>query len=440
MDVLPLHESKAFSKSEEELDVVAQTQSFWDIRNYRKVVRRIDDGAKLSSDLIKMIQERAEIEAKHIKHLQQWSKKWDDHISKGPEYGTLENGWKALFLESARLAELHSECHKMMEELSKTVSEWRSQHYHKVIGGRWKETKKAEEGFQKAQKPWEKNFDRVNKAKKAYHQAAKELENACNALSTAEQNPAENSQEQIQKLQERKDKMERETARLKRKYSDWLDDLLHLKKHYTDDMKREFDKCQDFEKLRIEFFRDTLMSLKKSLDISQEKLVCIYQVCEHTVSQINPEEDLQWYSLHYGADMPYAWPEFEEYVLDTHSLKSSDNISSMESQSPVPVISEDVNHVYESTSDYWQEPPPASPGTILEEDSQGRKDDFDDGSGVLMRALYDYKGEDHDDLEFSVGDIVRIVEYCDGGWAKAFLGEEYGYVPSAYFETVNREL
>ena len=41
------------------------------------------------------------------------------------------------------------------------------------------------------------------------------------------------------------------------------------------------------------------------------RLVCIYQVCEHTVSQINPEEDLQWYSLHYGADMPYAWPEFE---------------------------------------------------------------------------------------------------------------------------------
>ena len=41
------------------------------------------------------------------------------------------------------------------------------------------------------------------------------------------------------------------------------------------------------------------------------RLVCIYQVCEHAVSQINPEEDLQWYSLHYGADMPYAWPEFE---------------------------------------------------------------------------------------------------------------------------------
>ncbi len=257
-------------KSEEDLDTVALTQSFWDIRNYRKVVRRIDDGHKLSSDLMKMIQERMETETKYIKHLQQWSRKWDDYISKSPEYGSLESGLKALFLSTSRVAEVHTSCQKKLDELIKTVAEWRTDHYHKSIGGKLKESKKADEGFQKAQKPWEKNFDRTNKAKKAYHQVAKDMELAENTLKNAEDNPAEYSQDQMIKLRERREKAVREKEKAIRKYKELLDDLFHHKRHYIEDMEREFEKCQTFEKTRMEFFKDRLLKFKEVVDLSKD--------------------------------------------------------------------------------------------------------------------------------------------------------------------------
>ena len=257
-------------KSEEELDTVALTQSFWDIRNYRRVVRRIDEGHKLSSDMMKMVQERMEMETKYIKHLQQWSRKWDDYVTKSPEYGSLESGWKACFLSTSRVAEVHTACQKQLDELLKNIAEWRTDHYHKSIGGRLKEGKKADEGFQKAQKPWEKNFDRTNKAKKGYHQVAKELELAENALKNAEGNPAEYTQEQMVKLRERKEKADRDKEKGRRKYKELLDDLLHHKRHYIEDMEREFDKCQAFEKMRIEFFKETLLKFKEVVDLSKD--------------------------------------------------------------------------------------------------------------------------------------------------------------------------
>ena len=261
---------ESLGKSEEELDVEALTQSFWDIRNYRKVVKRVEDGSKLTSDLIKMIQERDEIENKYVKHLQQWSRKWDELITKGPEYGTLEAGWKALSLTASRVADVHENYHKKLNDLLKTISEWRSDYYHKSISGRLKESKKAEEGFQKAQKPWEKHFDRTNKAKRGYHQAAKELHMADSALRIAENNQAEYTQEQITKLRERKEKAEKDKERGKRKYQEMLDDLFHHKRHYVEDMEREFDKCQAFEKIRMDFFKETMMKFREILDSSKD--------------------------------------------------------------------------------------------------------------------------------------------------------------------------
>ena len=54
-----------------------------------------------------------------------------------------------------------------------------------------------------------------------------------------------------------------------------------------------------------------------------------------------------------------------------------------------------------------------------------------------MRALYPYTGEDEDDLSFNEGDIVHVVELCNGGWAKAFLGQHYGYIPVEFFEEIS---
>lgn len=282
-----LKETKSFEKSEEELDLIAQTQSFWDIGNYRKVVRRIDDGAKLCSELVKMIQERADIESKYAKHLRQWSKKWDESVNKGPEYGTLENGWKSLALEASRQADIHEEICKKVKDIAKKMAEWRAQHYHKAISGQWKEAKRADEGFNRAQKPWSKNLSRCNKAKKAYHNTSKELDSVTLLLSNAETNYTETTLEQIQKLREKKEKTEKEKEKNLEKYKDRLIDVVHYKNRYVEDMKREFDKCQEFEKARIEFFKEILMTMKTMIDMSKDERLEVYNENIYKVSTLN---------------------------------------------------------------------------------------------------------------------------------------------------------
>ena len=74
-----------------------------------------------------------------------------------------------------------------------------------------------------------------------------------------------------------------------------------------------------------------------------------------------------------------------------------------------------------------------------EESDQNGKSNQDNHcyeQGELMRALYSYQAGDEDELTFTEGDEVQVVEHCDGGWAKAFLGDDFGYVPESYFELV----
>jgi len=58
--------------------------------------------------------------------------------------------------------------------------------------------------------------------------------------------------------------------------------------------------------------------------------------------------------------------------------------------------------------------------------------------GVPMRAMYDFGGEDDDDLSFKAGDVVRIIKQCEDGWAQGVMDGKLGYVPFAYFEELKR--
>ena len=71
-----------------------QSESFWEVGNYKRVVKRIDDGAKLCDEMIQLVTERADIEAKYAAKLTRWRKKWEETIDKGSEYGTMESAWK----------------------------------------------------------------------------------------------------------------------------------------------------------------------------------------------------------------------------------------------------------------------------------------------------------------------------------------------------------
>lgn len=66
--------------------------------------------------------------------------------------------------EAEKVSELHQEVrNSLVNKDFEKVKNWQKDSYHKQMMGGFKETKEAEEGFKKAQKPWAKKLKEVRK-------------------------------------------------------------------------------------------------------------------------------------------------------------------------------------------------------------------------------------------------------------------------------------
>ncbi len=220
-------------KTEEDtVSVEASSDSFWDIGNFQRVVKRIENGARLCNDLAKMAQERIDIEAKYAKNLQQWSKKWDEIVSKGPEYGTLENGWKASLKEAIEIADIHNGmCTVIQREVIDSVQAWKADNFRKSIRG-LKEAKRVEESFTLGQKPWGKRLDKTSRAKKLYFQSAHDLKIVQGKLHVAETN-SDITPEQCAKIRDKCERTESAFSKAFEKYKAKLQDLQNYQPRYS---------------------------------------------------------------------------------------------------------------------------------------------------------------------------------------------------------------
>lgn len=87
----------------------------------------------------------------------------------GPQYGTVERAWCALMTEAEKVSDLHMEMKGvLMSEDFEKVKNWQKDAYHKQMIGGFKETKEAEDGFRKAQKPWAKKLKEVQPHKECF--------------------------------------------------------------------------------------------------------------------------------------------------------------------------------------------------------------------------------------------------------------------------------
>lgn len=75
----------------------------------------------------------------------------------------MERAWHAFMSEAEKVSELHLDVKSsLMNEDFEKIKNWQKEVFHRQMMGGFKETKEAEDGFRKAQKPWAKKLKEVN--------------------------------------------------------------------------------------------------------------------------------------------------------------------------------------------------------------------------------------------------------------------------------------
>lgn len=426
----------------------ATSDSFWEVGNYKRTVRRIDDGFRLCNDMMACVHERSKIEKAYAQQLTEWTKKWKVLIDKGPQYGTVERAWHAVMTEADKVSDLHHEVRNILvnEDLEK-IKNWQKDSYHKQMIGGFKETKEAEDGFRKAQKPWAKKLKEVEAARKSYHVSCKEehLASTREHASKADQNlPAET----LRKLQDKVDKSHQEALKAKEKYEKSLEDLNKYNPQYMENMEQVFEQCQQFEQRRLSFLKEVLMDIQRNLDLSSNiNYANVYRELRQSILAVDDQEDLKWFRNVHGAGMPMNWPQFEPYCPDanlTISRKERSRKGEGITLTGVTPAGESSVHHTPIKSGSGSDQPDWSDDDVRDEvlpgtASNGEQNPFDeDASGVRVRALYDYQGQEQDELSFAAGEeLVRLESEDEQGWCKGRLGNgEVGLFPANYVEEI----
>ncbi|CAH1110882.1 unnamed protein product [Psylliodes chrysocephalus] len=460
--------------------LIATSDSFWEPGNYKKTTKRIEDGYKLCQELMSLVNERAEIERNYAKAMKAWSKKWNDSIEKGPEYGTTEAAWKGVLVEADRRCDLHWRIRdNLANDIINKIKQWQKVNYHKSVMN-IKEKKDMDDTFKKAQKPWTKLLQKVEKCKTDYHTACKTEKSAANQERNATGDTSF-SADQVKKMQDRVQKSKEEVQKCREKYELALQEINQYNPKYMEDMTVVFDKCQEMEAQRLNFIKATLFEMHKYLNLSQDPtLTQIYEEFYHTINNADYEKDLKWWSNNHGVNMAMNWPQFEDYAeefRDIHKGKSKDSSPSgitlihqrpvgedlhdqsstqqsikkqvpNKQQNPVPPPQEKHLKTNEEENDSPNRMSTITNGSTnkVNESNPFDEDDWDENDalvdhgepGVPVKALYDYDGAENDELSFKTGDVFEKLEDEDEqGWCKGRKDGRVGLYPANYVDVLS---
>ncbi|KAL8220771.1 UNVERIFIED_CONTAM: Protein kinase C and casein kinase substrate in neurons protein 2 [Gekko kuhli] len=249
-------------------------------------------------------------------------------------------------------------------------------------------------------------------------------------------------------------KQEEALAKTKEKYEKSLKELDNATPQYMENMELVFEQCQQFEEKRLRFFREVLLEVQKHLDLSTtESYQNIYRELEQNIKGADAVEDLRWFRANHGPGMSMNWPQFEEWSADLNRTlsrrekkKVADGVTLTginqtgdqhnKNSSILSVPSNTVQAVHSSYNPFEDEEDTGSTVSEKEDnkiknvsssernqsyptewsdeetsnpfsssDAQGETNPFDEEETsptmeVRVRALYDYEGQEHDELSF----------------------------------------
>jgi len=142
-------------------------------------------------------------------------------------------------------------------------------------------------------------------------------------------------------MHDRVQKTKDQVQKCREKYEQAIAEITKYNSVYIEDMTSVFDKCQTFEKTRLQFFKEILFTVHSCLDLTKvqrcelififdlklviyilyEKLFLfyslpqIYEEFSHTINNADQQKDLKWWSNNHGINMAMNWPSFVVSLL-----------------------------------------------------------------------------------------------------------------------------
>uniref|UniRef100_A0AAQ4S5T0 Si:ch211-51c14.1 n=1 Tax=Gasterosteus aculeatus aculeatus TaxID=481459 RepID=A0AAQ4S5T0_GASAC len=404
----------------------ANNHSFWMPGNYHPTVKRTEDAFQACNDIVACFQERARVERQYAQQLSEWSNKWtpvvdssrfcrcispttahdllfvdetcERVVPSGPLYGSLLKAWQCFMSSADRLASLHASiCRSLVSEDGDRVRTWQKDTFHKKLFGGFKESQDIETGFTRAQKPWAKRLKKLDKARRAYHKVSRKEQAAREREVHAHGNPDVSIDKQ-KRLQEERELAQQEAEKVRGRYEKVLEEVNRYAPRYMEEMESIFDQSQDEERKRIVFLKQAFLSVHKHLDITNNETVrAVYNELHNTVTAIDEHEDLRWWKNTHGPGMPTDWPHFQEWMPEKKNKKEKKEVEKKATIERSVII-----------------------------------------GGVRVRAMYDYVGQETDELSFKAGEeFLKIEEEDDQGWCRGMKDDGCeGLYPANYVEAV----
>jgi hypothetical protein len=211
-------------------------KGFCEPNQYKAALDRCKGGYESCELFINIFSERARIERDYIADLKKWSATSIKEISQSKEFGTNKKAWMDSIRASEEIANTHTDIVQRLQDnvIDKMVT-FKKDNYGKSIL-HVKKIKEFDHDFEQAQKSWIKLLDKINKAKKDYHDAHRLLKKAETAEKIIESDRgAEDEQKTKVKLSVSTYKKESEA--LKSKYKQYIEDMTNARPNYENAMK-----------------------------------------------------------------------------------------------------------------------------------------------------------------------------------------------------------
>ncbi|XP_051927336.1 protein kinase C and casein kinase substrate in neurons protein 2-like [Hippocampus zosterae] len=372
-------------------------RSFWMPGNYVPTVHRTQQSYRACNDLVACFTERAGVERQYAQQLSQWSSKWKAIMDSRPLYGSLMTAWQSFFTSTERLSALHSSISQsLVAEEGPRVKTWQRETFPKKLFCGFRESYDNNASFSRVQKPWNKKLTKLEKARAMYHKCCQKEQSAMDKEKRA--NDAENwSAEKKQKVTEARELATDAKEKARERYEKLLEDVTSYTPRYMEEMEVVFEQSQEEERKRISFLKQAFLSIHRHLDVTNNDSVKeVYNQLHQTLMAINEEEDLKWWKNNHGPGMLTDWPKIQEWVPPVKKLKRKKREQKGKEGRPVMI------------------------------------------GGVKVRALYDYTGEEGDELSFKAGEeFLKVEEEDDQGWCRGVLsGGKEGFYPANYVQLV----